>query len=501
MEYVKHKNISIGIGFVITGTSIFITFFIILCYQVYVQIREEHIALALTNGQRALFAVSDHVSRLLDDSDSYVRSVRHHYVEHGDVADMPLYLQDIKVNNADSFLGNLSIANSSGHFIFNSGNVIYEHFDSTGLAYFEYFKNYPQDSVYIDPSRLGKLTGKLQFRLVRPILKNGSFDGYVQQPLRPEHFTTLFNAFDLGPHSFTAMFTLDHRLIARQPSVPEETYGVPQDKIDLWSHLAKADSGQYVTRSPIDGIERYILYNKIHDYPVVIDIGLARDDIDESLHDIRLYIISQAVSVCTASLIFCILTLLILRKNSQLILAGRTIRALANTDSLTGAKNHRYFFETAEVEFARAVRYDLPLAVIMIDADHFKSINDNYGHAIGDQVLCQLVKSTAEVLRETDILGRIGGEEFAILMPQTPLAGAEALAERVRERIGKSEIAIDGRTVHLTVSIGVSARLSQTDSFRSMLQEADEALYRAKKAGRDRVALAVCATGARDKYR
>lgn len=325
------------------------------------------------------------------------------------------------------------------------------------------------------------------FRVIRPIIKDGSFDGFVLMGIRPEHFTTLFEGFNLGPHSFTAMFTPDHRLIARQPTPPEEFYDRPLDNIDLWSHLDNSPTGQYTTRSPVDGIERYILYTTIPGYPIVIDIGISKDDIISNLKDARSYIITQAVIFTISLLLFSALILLILHKNSKLIQAEQLIRALANTDPLTGLKNRRHFFEIAAREFTRTKRYDLPLSVMMIDADHFKSINDSFGHATGDMVLCQLVAKMSESLRETDVFGRLGGEEFAILLPQTTLAGATVLAERMRENIAAMSIGTDKGPLHLTVSIGLSARSHQTPSFAGMLHEADSAMYRAKEAGRNKV--------------
>jgi diguanylate cyclase (GGDEF)-like protein/PAS domain S-box-containing protein len=163
---------------------------------------------------------------------------------------------------------------------------------------------------------------------------------------------------------------------------------------------------------------------------------------------------------------------------------------LANTDALTGALSRRNFLNLAEIELTRATRYGLPLMLLMLDLDHFKFINDQYGHAVGDAVLQAFVKTVIGVLRESDLIGRLGGEEFAVLLPNTTMDGGSALAQRIIDSVRACPVEVAGDQVSYTVSIGV-ARLSQETSFATLLGLADTALYRAKKQGRDRMELAV----------
>lgn len=163
------------------------------------------------------------------------------------------------------------------------------------------------------------------------------------------------------------------------------------------------------------------------------------------------------------------------------------LKRLANTDPLTGVCNRRAFMAHLSAELARVQRYGHSAAVLMLDLDHFKTVNDRYGHAAGDAVLQRFTELTAALLRQTDILGRLGGEEFAVLLPQTDEAGACGLAERIRVRVASQPIDYDGRTIPITVSIGV-ALLEVTDPRADMvLIRADQALYRAKQGGRNRV--------------
>ncbi|NFV81601.1 diguanylate cyclase [Magnetospirillum aberrantis] len=166
----------------------------------------------------------------------------------------------------------------------------------------------------------------------------------------------------------------------------------------------------------------------------------------------------------------------------------RRLMELATTDGLTGALNRRAFIETAENAFRLARRYQRPMAVLMIDADHFKSVNDTHGHHVGDLVLKQLSALCRDTLRTTDTFGRLGGEEFMALLPETDLDHARDVAERLTETIRRSRIEIgDGRSLTYTVSIGLAVALSGHPSLEALMHEADQNLYRAKSEGRDRV--------------
>lgn len=168
----------------------------------------------------------------------------------------------------------------------------------------------------------------------------------------------------------------------------------------------------------------------------------------------------------------------------------RQLINMALFDSLTGALSRPAFFEQSDKELARAKRYHRPLSVMMIDIDHFKLINDTYGHASGDQVLQIFVEAIQEVIRNTDFLGRVGGEEFALLLPDTPLKSAYHLAERVRERITKYPYLAGEMLIEVTASLGVAEFHKADADIKSLLNRADEALYKAKQSGRNRVTMA-----------
>ena len=164
------------------------------------------------------------------------------------------------------------------------------------------------------------------------------------------------------------------------------------------------------------------------------------------------------------------------------------IQRLAHLDGLTGCFNRRYFMERSAEEIQRFVRYHEPLALLMMDIDHFKDFNDRYGHQVGDDILCRLVTLLQKGLREVDILGRYGGEEFVVLMPQTGQAGAMQAAERLRKNIEKMKAPASEGGFGITVSMGVASferGAEEVKTLDTLVRNADRALYAAKAAGRN----------------
>jgi diguanylate cyclase (GGDEF)-like protein len=176
--------------------------------------------------------------------------------------------------------------------------------------------------------------------------------------------------------------------------------------------------------------------------------------------------------------------------------ANDRLRDWAIRDGLTGLFNHRHFQELLRTEFARSARYGQVLACLMVDLDHFKQINDTYGHPFGDEVLKQVANTLVAEARKVDIVARYGGEEFVLVLPNTDVAGARIVAERICERIGHQPVSHDGVTVAVTLSVGVATSDDpRCSTENALVKQADAALYRAKRAGRNRVCLAIEAAG------
>lgn len=171
--------------------------------------------------------------------------------------------------------------------------------------------------------------------------------------------------------------------------------------------------------------------------------------------------------------------------NSRLL---KEVQRLAITDPLTEIYNRRHLFELGQREFSRARRFDRTLSVMMLDIDHFKKVNDTFGHAMGDQILFELCQRLQEGIRDVDILGRYGGEEFTIILPETEIPAARKIAERLRRRMRTLKAKDERQEIPITISIGIASVKPETSDIHELIADADAALLKAKQSGRNRIA-------------
>jgi diguanylate cyclase (GGDEF)-like protein len=194
----------------------------------------------------------------------------------------------------------------------------------------------------------------------------------------------------------------------------------------------------------------------------------------------------QLAILATVLLTLMVEALMIFRPMIQRIMVHTAeITRLATTDPLTDLPNRRGFLERCEAERIRAQRHPRPLCLLMLDADRFKHINDTYGHEAGDEILRSMVATFQRVLRQSDFAGRLGGEEFAVLAPETDLPGAALLAERLRAEVASQTVMFQGEPIKVTVSIGVTPVLTDAGGIGRALHDADLLMYRAKQSGRN----------------
>lgn len=320
---------------------------------------------------------------------------------------------------------------------------------------------------------------------------DGRFAGAVVASISVERLVTLLGAADVGPNGAVSLRGEGLAIIARHPPVADDARlaDVPEE---LRALVDRGEiSGTFHAASRTDGVERLVSYRKVEGYPLHITVGRASQ---EYLGHWRR---DMGVVAVLAAALFAVAigaTLMVDRAWRRQRRVARLLELQAHTDVLTGLANRRRFFEVAEAEISRSRRYETPLSLLMLDIDHFKEVNDAHGHRAGDRVLQQLARTCLEVLRTVDVVGRVGGEEFAILLPETTLEGAVEVAERLREAVGRAEVAREeGVPLRITVSIGV-APLSAGTNLDTLMSQADAALYEAKHGGRNRV----CAYDARD---
>ncbi len=175
----------------------------------------------------------------------------------------------------------------------------------------------------------------------------------------------------------------------------------------------------------------------------------------------------------------------LMRMLADLEAARVQLDVLATRDELTGVFNRRQFLVLADREWARCRRYDMGAAMVMLDVDHFKRVNDLNGHLAGDLMLREIARAAGETLRHADILGRFGGEEFIVFLPHTDTLGALDVAERIRERVAAIKLEWRGQQIAATVSLGVATLGIAHDTVGALIADADRALYTAKDAGRN----------------
>lgn len=180
----------------------------------------------------------------------------------------------------------------------------------------------------------------------------------------------------------------------------------------------------------------------------------------------------------------------ILKKLAEIVVEQFELRQIAKQDAMTGALTRRGFFAELEKEFLRAARYDRPSALLVIDVDHFRNINDRYGHPAGDAVLVSIANAAMATMRKSDIFGRIGGEEFAMLLPETDAEEARDAAERIRGIVEHTIVQTPAAEIKTTISIGIAPLPLPGEGSDVWFSEADIALYEAKQFGRNKVVVA-----------
>ena len=248
--------------------------------------------------------------------------------------------------------------------------------------------------------------------------------------------------------------------------------------------VAMQPNGTFVSDEHLsDGIARIGTYERLADFPLTVVVARSVQEIMEPF-DFRLRAAVAVSALLTLSVIA--FTTFLHRSQRALRRAQKDLQHLATTDELTGTFNRRAMTDIAEREFLRARRFSRPLTMLALDIDHFKSINDHHGHATGDRVLKECTERWLRQLREQDVLGRLGGEEFCVLLPETSSDVAQTVAERLRAVIADVPMR-DGQRV--TVSIGLSSAVSADEQWADTLERADQALYAAKSAGRNRVTI------------
>ena len=359
--------------------------------------------------------------------------------------------------------------------------------DFSDRSYFQYQRNARDDTLYISEPIHDRISGKWVIACVRKLQVKGQFADVVVFAMDAMHFVNIHADLDIGQEGAINLAGMDGIIRARISHGGTRT-GFFGQRIPSERPFLNPDNpakGIYVVPSAIDGVERIGAWRRLSKAPLVVLVLLSKAEALTAYHarEKSSYWIGGVLSIVLlggAGMIGVLLT-----KNAT---AAQALEKMATTDALTGVANRRQFYSRMAREFERAQRYARPLSVIMIDIDFFKRVNDSYGHAAGDEVLRAISARCAGVIRESDLLGRVGGEEFCVMLPETAEDAACIVAEDLRDIIARTAIpTAQGDPVQVTASFGVATRQQAHASFESLLSRADSALYAAKQAGRNRV--------------
>ena len=349
------------------------------------------------------------------------------------------------------------------------------------------------DRLFISRPVLGRISKRWTIQFTRPVISDGRFAGVLVLSVPTTNFSNYYKQIDLGRQGSIVLAGMDGALRAlaskgESSAIPPDLR-LPADR--PYFDAARPDFGFYQGPSAIDGVERLIAYRRLPEHGVVVLVQLAPEDFFAAFQARRSMLLFAASLVSLLLFAAAIALLLLSRRHFRdavaLQEAHRQLSQLVDTDALTGAASRRHFIKQLENELRRAVRYRSDLCLLMLDIDHFKHVNDTHGHPVGDEVLREFVVLCKSVLRSHDLIGRLGGEEFAVMLPHTDLDGARCVAEKLRLAIAGAAIHTAKGEISITVSIGVAiSQLNEEDGTR-LTMRADNALYAAKQSGRNRV--------------
>lgn len=379
------------------------------------------------------------------------------------------------------------VLDEQGAIIVDSRNAVPRVQRFGGSDFFRAHVHQADAGLFISRPMLSPFDGEWSIALSRRLERqDGSFFGVVAGIVKLAYVKRLFDRIDVGPRGVVALVDFKGTILMRKPFDDGEIGRIVN--IDtLMSKVSGAPRGSFRSVSRLDHVDRLTFYEQVGTLPLIQAVGFSVEDLYRPWKQ-------KAAIVIVVTLLFCgaILGLVfyLQRELAKRIRAEAAFAELASTDKLTGLPNRRKFDETLESEWQRSARSGLPISLLMIDVDHFKAYNDEYGHLGGDAVLSNVGKTLRETIRTTDFAARFGGEEFAVILPDSDAFAATVVAERIRSEIEAAMLPHRGvPSGYVSLSVGTASCLNHRNRTSSdMIAAADAALYAAKAAGRNQVA-------------
>jgi diguanylate cyclase (GGDEF)-like protein len=381
------------------------------------------------------------------------------------------------------YLGAMLLINEAGHVVANSNDLAPRWTDYSTRDYFRAHRDDPNVGLYVGRPFIAPTIGQYVIGISRRLSHpDGSFAGVVAGTLRVEYFRDLFNRVSMGPEAGMGVYRTDGTLITRLP-YREQDIGINVANADFVKRSASEPEGYSEATAITDGVKRLYAYKRVKSSPLIVSVGMSLDTVYAGWRREALLVGTMGLLLAAATIALAVFAAYELRHRER---AERKLAALANTDALTGVGNRRAFDDALQREWAEAARSGSSLALLMIDADHFKPYNDKYGHQAGDAALGAIAWCISNAAANSGaVTARYGGEEFSVLLPCASLHDGFRIAENIR----KAVVALGQTFPNPTVSVGVACRSPREgDDPEDLVASADRALYEAKSKGRNRTA-------------
>ncbi len=353
----------------------------------------------------------------------------------------------------------------------------------TNVADRDYFQaqfNEKTRGLYVARPVISRVTGELGLPISIPVPKAGGDIAVLFATIELDRIAGTFEAERIQPQGTIAILRDDGLFLFRSP-MDDKVIGSSAAQFLMWQrHMGVLPRGFYESESsPIDGLSRVVAFTRVQDYPLVVAVTASLDDLLRAWRMHTLILVSIALLISVACVL---LATTLLRSMRGEAAVRRTLEHLMLTDPLTGVGNRRMLELRLDDEILRAQRYRRALTAVYFDLDHFKQVNDSYGHDVGDTVLRRVAESLTANVRQSDHVARLGGEEFVVLLTETGISAAVTLVERMRAAV--AALHTPGLPRHITISAGL-AQWREGENAESLLRRADRALYRAKASGRN----------------
>ena len=472
------------------------------------QARERILDQAMTETGNMAQALARHADDIYKQADLVLRVLQEHIAEDGvePKSLQRIHRQLTKQVNELPQLNGIFVFDQDGRWLVNAQQTLDTHHNNADRSYFIHHRDHADDLPYLGPPVQSKSTGVWIFTISRRITRaDGSFGGVVLATLSFDYFKRYYENFDVGRRG-AILFTLDTGVLLIRSTHGEVSTGQDISSTAIFrDHASKRDHGSVELMTHGDGEQRINSFVRLPRYPMFMTVAVSTDELLTSWrHDAYVRMVGVLFLVGVLATMGRRLVRQIKRQARSEVEAVKardktdqlnaTLVQLAMHDGLTGLANRRHFDRTISIELTRLAKESGPLALILIDVDHFKLYNDIYGHTKGDECLKQIAAAIGRSKRRgRDLAARYGGEEFAIVLPDCDVQGATALAHKLRQSIAELRLSHSGgRRGHVSVSIGVAALdpVQAQDSPLTLIENADQALYQAKHGGRDRIVTA-----------